>query len=58
MSFPIYQVNSVIHKTAYVKELTLEEKRKLKYKEKRLKKVNSERVKKPVIPKIKPKKPL
>ena len=45
MSFPIYEADSVIHKTPYVKEMTLEEKRKLKYKEKRLKRVNNERVK-------------
>lgn len=48
----------MIHKTPYVKEMTLEEKRKLKYKEKRLKRVNNERVKREVVPKIKPKKSL
>ena len=47
----------MIHKTPYVKEMTLE-KRKLKYKEKRLKRVNNERVKREVVPKIKPKKSL
>ncbi|KAK8790086.1 hypothetical protein WA538_001527 [Blastocystis sp. DL] len=58
VSFPIYEADSVIHKTPYVKEMTLEEKRKLKYKEKRLKRVNNERVKREVVPKIKPKKSL
>lgn len=58
MSFPIYEADSVTHKTPYVKEMTLEEKRKLKYKEKRLKRVNNERVKREVVPKIKPKKSL
>lgn len=57
MSFPIFQANPVAEKE-YVKELTPQEKKQLKFKEKRLKDWNKNRVKREFVPKIRPHKPL